>query len=389
MTVLIIDADTGIRESTASYLVDKNYRVVMAAGGQEGIDCFHSSCPDLILLAIDLPNDDSFQTLQSLQYLAPEQPLILLAPVEQTQELIRCMRLGVSEYLLKPIPDPEMLHLSISNSLKRANLVAQNNSYRKKLELINRELEERVEIFRHDQQAGRHVQMSVLPRTPEVICDFEFSHCIIPSLYLSGDSVDYKPLNKNKVVFYIADVSGHGSSSAFVTVLLRFRLEQVRREFIRNRFAGKYSPADVLELLNKDLLDANLDKHITLFMGILDENKRTLTYSVAGHYPLPVLYSGKVAQFIKVDEPSFPLGLTGEAEYYEQTMDLDDQFNMTLFSDGVLECLAMKNIEDKEGYLLNLITESAGDYARIKILLNLDNLTNVPDDIAMMSVKSL
>src|SRR5690606_17799418 len=159
-------------------------------------------------------------------------------------------------------------------------LIAENNSYRRKLELINRELAERVENFHHDQQAGRHVQMSILPESPQEICNYRFEHCIIPSLYLSGDSVDYKPISKNKVMFYLADVSGHGSSSAVVTVLLRFRIEQLRREYIRGRFSWHFSPAKILESLNKDLLDTGLDKYITLFLGVLDHNRRIMSYSV-------------------------------------------------------------------------------------------------------------
>src|SRR5690554_5019473 len=310
VTVLVIDDDPDVREAIASYLDGHGYRVVVAGSGEEGIDCFHSSCPDIILCDIDMPGMNGIEALKNILEHSPEQPVILLAPKGSYPFLIEAMRLGVSDYVIKPIADFEMLELSISNNLRRARLVAENNSYRRKLELINRELEERVEIFRHDQQAGRHVQMSILPESPLVICNYRFEHCIIPSLYLSGDSVDYKPISKNKVMFYIADVSGHGSSSAFITVLLRFRVEQMRREYVRGRFSWHFSPARILESLNRELLDSGLDKYITLFMGVLDQMRGTLSYSVAGHYPLPVLYMNGVARFLPVSGNTFPIGLS-------------------------------------------------------------------------------
>lgn len=44
-------------------------------------------------------------------------------------------------------------------------------------------------------------------------------YLLIPSLYLSGDFVDVVSIDADKTMFYLADVSGHGASSALVTVL--------------------------------------------------------------------------------------------------------------------------------------------------------------------------
>ena len=67
----------------------------------------------------------------------------------------------------------------------------------------------------------------MMPVPPQTIGCYHFNHRVFPSLYLSGDTVDYKVVSRHEVLFYIADVSGHGSSSAFITILLRFRIERV------------------------------------------------------------------------------------------------------------------------------------------------------------------
>lgn len=387
VTVLVIDDEKNVRKSLAEYLSTYNYHVVSAATGEEGIDRFHSSIPDLVLCDLDMPDMNGLDVLCHILRESPEHPVIVLASDEGTDDVVEAMRMGISDYLMKPIDNMEMLKLSMANSLKRARLVSQNNRYRKNLELINKELEERVEIFHHDQQAGRHVQMSLLPESPKSLCNYQFAHCIIPSLYLSGDSVDYKPISRSKVMFYIADVSGHGSSSAFVTVLLRFRMEQLRREYIRNRFIGRLSPASMLESLNKDMLETGLDKHITLVMGILDRSSNKLTYSVAGHYPLPILLESSWAKFLELRQHSFPLGLVDEAEYVEERISLPGPFTLVMFSDGILETLDMHKIEDKESFLLRAVTQSKGEFNRLKSCLNMENLVNVPDDIAVMSIR--
>ena len=139
VTVLVIDNDPAFREHIAACLNRLNYRVVLAADGDQGIDCFHSSCPDLVLCDLDLPGRGGLDTLRGILAQAPDAPIILLAS-EAGKEMVEAMKLGISDYLLKPVDNPEMLGISIANTLKRSRLIAENNTYRRKLELINREL---------------------------------------------------------------------------------------------------------------------------------------------------------------------------------------------------------------------------------------------------------
>jgi len=387
--VLVIDDDKVVRESIASYLSNEGYRVVLAATTEEGIDLFHSSCPSIVICDINLSEaEDGFNILNIIFEETPNQPIIVLSEAGKTEDVIQAMRIGVSDYLIKPLDDMEILGISIGNSLKRVRLVEQNNRYRKNLEEINKELEDRLEIFRMDQQAGRHVQMKMLPEPPQVINDFHFEHRVIPSLYLSGDSVDYQPVSKRKVLFYIGDVSGHGSSSAFITVLLRFRVAQMRREYIRGRYSAEFSPAFVLQEINNDLLDTGLDKHITVCMAMVDNSDNSLVYSIAGHHPMPVLYESGKADFINPGKSSFPIGLVEDAEYFNTKINLADDFSLFMFSDGILEYLEGNNMAEKEQKLLSVIAEKNGDFREVKTALNLHRDIKVPDDIALLSVKN-
>jgi phosphoserine phosphatase RsbU/P len=392
--ILVLVDEKFIRENIASHLSKQGYLVSQKDPAEPLRDSFHSDSPDLIVCDIGAAGSKSFDILNEIMKLAPALPVVVLANKENTEQILEAMRLGASDYFIKPVDDMVILELSIQSNLERARVIEENLNYRKKLEVINQELETSLEIFRTDQQAGRHVQVSMLPQPPQTISAYRFNHRVIPSLFLSGDSVDYKPVSKHKVMFYIADVSGHGSSSAFVTVLLRFRIEQMRRDYIRSRFASDFTPASILASLNKDLLDSNLDKHITLFIGLLDEEDNSLTYSVAGHHPLPVIYSDvsdKVssssgASFINLKKSSFPIGLLEEAEYFEEKIILKDNFSLTLFSDGILETMNMASMSDKESYLLKVVADNKGEFEGIKNSLGLNSISNVPDDIAVMNV---
>jgi serine phosphatase RsbU (regulator of sigma subunit) len=386
VTILVVEDDAAVRAGIAGSLTNSGHRVVLANGPDEAIDRFHSASPDLVIVDIHLPQADSFDTLQQLLELAPDLPIIVLASRANTEDLTRALRLGVSDYLILPLADDLILEHSVNNSLRRARLLEENSRIRRKLELINAEMEERIEIFRQDQQAGRHVQINMMPVPPQTIGCYTFNHRVFPSLYLSGDTVDYKVVSRHEVLFYIADVSGHGSSSAFITILLRFRIEQMRKEYLRGRFTGAFTPARILTLLNRDLLQAGLEKHITLFMGLLDDAANTLHYSVAGHQPLPLLYQNGAADFIPLARSSFPIGLLGEAEYFDESLTLSEDFALVLFSDGIFEALKLPDMVAKEARLREVVAECKGDFDSIKKTLGLSSSLSFPDDIAVMSV---
>src|SRR5690606_40550624 len=89
--------------------------------------------------------------------------------------------------------------------------------------------------------AGRHIQLKLFPERGREIDGLQFDHLIKPSLYLSGDFLDYFQIDERNVVFYLADVSGHGASSAFVTVLLKNLTNRLQRNLRRGSKIGRAS----------------------------------------------------------------------------------------------------------------------------------------------------
>lgn len=384
-TVLVIDDDLVVRDSIAAFLSELSYRVVVASDTNEGMDAYHSSSPDLIICDMNLKGDCALDFLKAIFQQVSSQPVIVLSNKEVLDDVVEAMKLGASDYLIKPVTELILLQLSINSSLKKVQILKENEAYRKKLESINHELEYNLELFETDQQAGRLVQISMSPNPPQVLAGYEINHRVVPSLYLSGDSLDYAALTKHSVLFYLADVSGHGSSSAFITIFLRFRTEQMLREQSQVPFIKKLTPAEILTRLNKDLIDAGIDKHITMFVGLLNRKDNRLTYSVAAHHPLPVIYKDGKASFIEVKKSSFPVGLLPEAEYFEESIPFD-KASLTLCSDGILEVLPQPTLSEKEKRIIEVVEQSEGKFQLIREAFNLKNLHNIPDDIAVMNI---
>lgn len=381
--ILVIDDDASVRRSFSAFLSDSDFVVSEATNGAEGVALAKQSEPDLILCDLRMPDMDGLDVIQELSEIGLSIPVIVISGLGEISDVVQALRLGATDYLTKPIEDLEVLEYSVRRSLKQAALIVENANYSKQLESTNSQLRRSLDLLRMDQQAGRVVQTRLLPHTPFQVGKFKCRHKIVPSLYLSGDFVDYWQTEDGKLVFYIADVSGHGASSAFVTVLLKYMTRDISRRISRE--SADLQASKILESLNVELSTANLQKHVTMFLGIIDLTLDSLSYSAAGHYPMPVVGSQKGYELL--EEKSFPIGVQSKAKYSDRIVEIDKEFSINLFSDGVLELFKSESLDEKESYLVDLVSKSRGAFKNVSQRLDLDSVTNAPDDVALLTIE--
>lgn len=381
-TLLIIDDDEVVRESLAAYLEDSSFKVLQALNGLQGLQIFESEQPDLVICDLRMPQIDGLELIRRIRQTASETPIIVLSGAGVMSDAVEALRLGAADYLIKPLEDLAVLEHSVRRALDRAYLRVENQRYRDKLEAANRELQASLNLLQEDQNAGRQVQMNMLPVTPWSIEGLEFSHRIIPSLYLSGDFVDYFRVDERRVAFYLADVSGHGASSAFVTVLLKFMTTRLLYESRRNGTLPEFKPSEVLAHINRGLINTKLGKHVTMLGGVIDLEKNSLTYSIGGHLPLPVLFVEGQASYL--EGRGLPVGLFDDATYDDRVMELPPSFSLSLFSDGILDVLPGATLKEKEASLPEQVAAAGGTLDGLRQVFGLANLAEMPDDIALL-----
>ncbi|MFZ5955889.1 two-component system response regulator RssB [Pseudomonas knackmussii] len=381
-TLLIIDDDEVVRESLAAYLEDSGFKVLQATNGQQGLQIFQHELPDLVVCDLRMPQMDGLELIRRVGDMAVEIPVIVLSGAGVMSDVVEALRLGAADYLIKPLEDLAVLEHSVRRALDRAHLRSENRRYREKLEATNRELQASLSLLQEDQNAGRQVQMNMLPVTPWEAEGLHFSHQIIPSLYLSGDFVDYFRVDDRRIGFYLADVSGHGASSAFVTVLLKFMTTRLLYESRRGGSLPDFKPSEVLGHINRGLINTKLGKHVTMLGGVIDLETDRLTYSIGGHLPLPVIYVDGEARYL--EGRGLPVGLFEEATYEDRTMDLPRSFSLSLFSDGILDVLPGTTLKEKEATLPEQVVAAGGTLDGLRQVFGLAKLSEMPDDIALL-----
>lgn len=380
--LLIIDDDEVVRTSLAAYLEDSGFNVLQAGNGLQGLQVFEQEHPDLIICDLRMPQVDGLELIRRINQLETDTPVIVVSGAGVMSDAVEALRLGAADYLIKPLEDLAVLEHSVRRALDRHALRLENQRYREELEAANRELQASLHLLQEDQNAGRQVQMNMLPVTPWTVDGLHFAHQIIPSLYLSGDFVDYFRVDERRIAFYLADVSGHGASSAFVTVLLKFMTTRLLYESRRGGTLPEFKPSEVLGHINRGLINCKLGKHVTMLGGVIDEESGKLTYSIGGHLPLPVLYSEGQAHYLT--GRGLPVGLFEEASYEDQVMDLPASFSLTLMSDGILDLLPGDTLKEKEAALPEIVQAAGGSLDGLKKAFGLANLGDMPDDIALL-----
>lgn len=384
--LLIIDDDAPVRQSIAAYLHDSNYHVLEAANGAEGLALVQQQCPDLVITDLRMPGIDGLHVLQQLHEHSPDLPVIVISGAGVIGDVVSALRLGARDYLIKPILDMEVLVHSVAKALENRDLLMENQRYREKLEQANRGLRENLRVLERDQLAGRQVQRRLMPSRLLTAEGYEIAHHIVPSLYLSGDFVDYAHIRKRYLAFYLADVSGHGASSAFVTIWLKHLVSRmVREEGLFGDGDSFETGADLmLQTVNRELHETRLNHHLTFFVGVIDTHTHQMRYVVAGHLPMPILVQGDKAEYLQGQ--GRPVGIFKDAHWKVHKMALPENFSLICFSDGVLEIMPPKDLQEKEACLLDQVAGNAASLESVCDALSIRSINDAPDDIAILTI---
>lgn len=383
--ILVIDDDAAVRDSLGLSLGESGYDVIEAADGKLGLEQFFEYRPDVVLCDLRMPQVDGMSVLKELSERAPETPIIVISGAGVMADVVEALRLGASDYFIKPIADMAVLEHSIRRCLEEVHLRRDNIRYREQLESANHKLEANLRMLQQDQQAGRQIQKRLLPPSPVEFGPYTFRHRVYPSLYLSGDFVEYILVGEDKVTFFMADIAGHGVSSAFVTALLKNFTAHLRSDYRNHGRDNIVQPKKFLEKVSYDMLRTGIGKHMTMCIGVLDMTSNSLRYSIAGHLPLPVLVSpGTEPQFLQGG--GMPAGLFESPLFEEYEIDLPEKFTLALFSDGILEILPATELVDKEQSLLDMMASRPTTIAELADCIGLDENTEAPDDIAILMV---
>jgi len=382
--ILTVEDEPVVRTSMVAYLEDRGYLTIEAENGPQAIELFRDQRPDVVLCDLRLPGMDGLEVLSAITEESPETPVIIVSGANRMSDAIQALKRGAWDYIAKPITDLEILDTAVVRSLDRARLIRENREYQVNLEQLNRELSLVVGQLREDEEAARVLQDRMLPQNEQQLGPYLFRHRIFTSMYLSGDFIDFFPLTNDEIAFYIADVSGHGAASAFVTVMLKTLLEKYRERLLQEGDNLLRSPSDMLSQLNQDFCQAGLDKYLTIFYGVLDSRSNRLRYCSGGQFPFPMLWDGESIKTLTSHDR--PVGLFEDSLFTDHEVSLPTEFVLLLISDGILELLPRDAARKRANLLLEQVADTDLSLEQLIEKFAIEEAGDLPDDISFMTL---
>ena len=148
---------------------------------------------------------------------------------------------------------------------------------------------------------------------------------------VGGDFYYFRPFQEKFVVFCLGDVMGKGIPAAMImSIVMGFFFEWGKKSS---------SPAEILQVLNKRLLDlwSNDDETMfsTLFYGVFNEETGLLTYASGGHDTALLLHAD--GHIDKLHADGLPIGAFRESTWEEIPKQLEGGDRVILFTDGLTE----------------------------------------------------
>ncbi|MBE0696111.1 MAG: serine/threonine-protein phosphatase, partial [Anaerolineaceae bacterium] len=196
---------------------------------------------------------------------------------------------------------------------------------------------------------------------------------------------DIIKLSDNRVGLVIADVSDKGIPAALYMT--------VARTLIRSNAAGGSSPAEVLEEVNKLLLNDSSDAmFITTVYAILNLETGEMLYANAGHNR-PLLFRRKKGDVEQLPKGGTALGVLDDLKLENHKITIQPGESLILYTDGVTDALAPDGSFFGESRLFNLIKMHGKEHIRETLeylddaLIEFRRGTPPMDDITLLAVQ--
>jgi sigma-B regulation protein RsbU (phosphoserine phosphatase) len=317
-------------------------------------------------------------------------PVIFISALNENLDKVKAFAIGGVDYVTKPF-QMEELHARVETHLKLRRLHIELEETNSRLERVNSRMA-------RDLEAAAKIQKTFLPSAAPRVAGAEFAWCYQPCDEMAGDGLNIIPLGDGKVGLYILDVSGHGVSSALLSVTLSRLLSPpsepssilIRDRTILDRL-DITPPAEVADRLNRLFpYDTATEQFATLLYGVLDVSTGDFCHVSAGHPGPLFLRAGELP--IILESPGFPIGLADEA-YAEQCAHLAAGNRMYLYSDGIPDVMNPDGERFGEARLLESIVRGRAEPLRVGLASLLAEIARwqagerPQDDISILAVE--
>lgn len=332
--ILLAQQETAAAQAIYQVLRDEGYHILRAANLTE-TEHLLQQLPDLLLLDSDLDDLHHADSWSELAFQCQQESVSCLLYSSRGQEGFINSDAAPSwvDNTISRADDAQEVRLKVA-----AQLTIRRLTY--EAELANRQLLEKQRQLEEYQRSAAEIQKSLLPTSLPEIANLQVAWRLVPCEKVGGDLFNVVRLTEDTVMAYVLDVSGHGISSAMVTVSVTQSLSPhagriVRRPQNTPPYFRLLSPAEVLQQLEQEYPLERFGKFFTMSYLLINTRTGRVRYSNAGHPP-PLLVRGN-GDHHPLSAGGSIIGTGCSGPFEEEEIQLYQGDRLFLYSDGVTE----------------------------------------------------
>lgn len=375
-TILVVDDIVTNRYLLKQMLtVLGDFEIIEAENGKQAVTLFQDNAPDLILMDVNMPEMDGYESAAAIKALCGNQytPIIFVTALSSEASLANSLESGGDDFISKPF-SAEVLESKVKAHLRIRELTLQLTEQNNTLTVVNEQLSHEKELIEHFFENA--LQQSFLDKN---IIKYHMSSLST----FNGDLFLVARGPKGGLYMIMGDFSGHGLTAAMGTLPVAMIFFKIAKKGL--------AVGDLARELNYQL---NKLMPIGMFFAatLLELNSRgdVMTVWMGG---VPELYcldnKGSLKQTIHSQH--MPLGILDDSEFSiaTQVFDVEANDKIYLYSDGINEAKNPQGEQFGDERLRDVLV-SGGDERFEKILLELDKFTedtHQTDDITLVELK--
>ncbi len=158
--ILITDDDSLVRDAVAKILEMFGHQVSPTGSGEEALEVLTEDF-DLIILDINMPGMDGFDTIKEINKRGYDIPVLFLTGAGSMEYAIKAINLGAYDFIQKPIEDIDLFNVKINRAIEKRMFVIKEKTYTEDLEAEvaakTKELAEKNKLL---QQYSHHLEVA-------------------------------------------------------------------------------------------------------------------------------------------------------------------------------------------------------------------------------------
>lgn len=139
-SILIVDDDPSVLDSSSLLLSEYGYRVVSSSSAKDALNKLQSENIDVVVTDIVMPVTSGIELLRQVHDIDPQVPVILMTAYADMEKVIDALKIGAYDFIIKPFTADLLFH-SVEKAVHYNRLIQMEKDYKRLLEEFSREIE--------------------------------------------------------------------------------------------------------------------------------------------------------------------------------------------------------------------------------------------------------